>query len=434
MRGECERILTLQFAVRDTGIGIAEGDRKYLFQAFSQVDASSTRRYGGTGLGLAICRQLVQKMGGQIWVESEPNQGSTFVFTAQFVEVSPPEDDPSPAATESLANSTGVTEAPSETPESLSADVSAPSTPIPVDQQLDVGEISAPPPAARATASVPAKVLVVEDTHINQKVVMNQLKLLGYKAACVNNGQEALDRLQQERFDMVLMDCQMPVLDGYQATQRLRLREKDSDRHMVVVGLTAHAMEGDREKCLNAGMDDYLAKPVTMEKLKSVLEHWMTRIESSPVHQSSALSQNGATVTSNPSISASMADSTPAKSDIYIDWDRLHEVSGDDLEFELELLDSFMDSAREYVAGAETAIIEGDLETFSRLIHQIKGASGNVGIPDMMKLAGTLNEQVKRQPTDPKVLQEAKAGVKCLDQMLDQVAAVMGSLAQELQA
>ena len=433
--GICETILTLQFAVRDTGIGIADGDRKYLFQAFSQVDASSTRRYGGTGLGLAICRQLVQKMGGQIWVESEPNQGSTFVFTAQFVELPTPTVEPSPAE-ESPAESTE----PSESPAAATSTLDALGSPTPETSTVPSASTSASEDGSAAKAakgaatSVLGKVLVVEDTHINQKVVMNQLKLLGYKAACVNNGQEALDQLQQEPFDMVLMDCQMPVLDGYQATQRLRLREGDSDRHTVIVGLTAHAMQGDREKCLDAGMDDYLAKPVTMEKLKSVLEHWMSRIESSTSNRSSALSENGARPNSNLSTSASMADSTPAKSDIYIDWDRLHEVSGDDLEFELELLDSFMTSAREYVAGAETAMTEGDIETFSRLIHQIKGASGNVGIPAMMKLAGTLNEQVKHQPMNSDLLQDAQAGVKRLSQMLDEVAAIMASLAQDIES
>ncbi|WP_159789797.1 ATP-binding protein [Sodalinema gerasimenkoae] len=434
-QGECETILTLQFAVRDTGIGIADGDRKYLFQAFSQVDASSTRRYGGTGLGLAICRQLVQKMGGQIWVESEPNQGSTFVFTAQFVELPAPTVESTP---EEDANPQVPPEAKSASPStaiSTSTSTQNQTTTAVASQGLNSTEsLTSPPKAEAAKPAAIGKVLVVEDTHINQKVVMNQLKLLGYKAACVNNGQEALDQLRQERFDMVLMDCQMPVLDGYQATQRLRLREEDSDRHTVIVGLTAHAMQGDREKCLDAGMDDYLAKPVTMEKLKSVLEHWMSKIDSSTSQRSSALSQNGASPNSNLSTSASMADPTTAKSDIYIDWDRLHEVSGDDLEFELDLLDSFMDSARDYVAGAETAMAEGDIETFSRLTHQIKGASGNVGIPSMMKLAGTLNEQVKHNPITPQMLQDINAGVTQLSQMLDQVAAVIANLAQELEA
>lgn len=278
------------------------------------------------------------------------------------------------------------------------------------------------------------KVLVVEDTHINQKVVMNQLKLLGYTAACVNNGQEALDQLQEQPFDIVLMDCQMPVLDGYRATQRLRSWESEGDRHTVVVGLTAHAMEGDREKCLDAGMDDYLAKPVTMEKLKSVLEHWMSKIEPLTSANSSTMSHNGNRPNSIVPPSASMADSPASSSEIYIDWDRLHEVSGDDLEFELELLDSFMDSAREYVAGAKAALVEGDVETFSRLVHQIKGASGNVGIPAMMTLAGQLNERVKHESMNPELVQEAVAGMEQLSQMLDQVTAVTGTLSQELEA
>lgn len=444
--GQLEKILTLQFAVRDTGIGIADGDRKYLFQAFSQVDASSTRRYGGTGLGLAICRQLVQKMGGQIWVESEPNQGSTFVFTAQFVQVDSPAieetaDPESQTATPSAAASQPVS-APASQESSLSPDSDGPAvtstsmattsvvTDVPTADGADI-ETPALPPKSR-TAVAGGKVLVVEDTHINQKVVMNQLKLLGYTAACVNNGQEALDQLQQQPFDIVLMDCQMPVLDGYRATQRLRSWEREGDRHTVVVGLTAHAMEGDREKCLDAGMDDYLAKPVTMEKLKSVLEHWMSKIKPLNSANSSTMSHNGSRPDPIVPSSASMADSPSSTSDIYIDWDRLHEVSGDDLEFELELLDSFMESAREYAAEAKTAIAQGDVETFLRLVHQIKGASGNVGIPAMMKLAGRLNERIKHESVSPELSQEIMAGIDQISQMLDQVAAVMASLAREL--
>ncbi|OAB55480.1 hypothetical protein AY600_08700 [Phormidium willei BDU 130791] len=472
--GQLETILTLQFAVRDTGIGIAAGDRKYLFQAFSQVDASSTRRYGGTGLGLAICRQLVQKMGGQIWVESEPNQGSTFVFTAQFVQVessepheretTDPEPPPavfSPSASQPVSATTSTDPSdPSlslesrESPEPNLASISStssstsdvltsttsdrsepPSRTVTETEPRDLKRSSSPPDSQAAGGSVAGgKVLVVEDTHINQKVVMNQLKLLGYTAACVNNGQEALDQLQEQPFDIVLMDCQMPVLDGYRATQRLRSWESEGDRHTVVVGLTAHAMEGDREKCLDAGMDDYLAKPVTMEKLKSVLEHWMSKIEPLTSANSSTMSHNGNRPNSIVPPSASMVDSPASSSEIYIDWDRLHEVSGDDLEFELELLDSFMESAREYVAGAKAALVEGDVETFSRLVHQIKGASGNVGIPAMMTLAGQLNERVKHESMNPELVQEAVAGMEQLSQMLDQVTAVTGTLSQELEA
>ncbi|MFO8041539.1 MAG: ATP-binding protein [Sodalinema sp.] len=455
--GQLETILTLQFAVRDTGIGIAAGDRKYLFQAFSQVDASSTRRYGGTGLGLAICRQLVQKMGGQIWVESEPNQGSTFVFTAQFVQVDSPATEehpaveaepqtanPSTSASQPVSASASGTLSPSPgtdlalvtstpvAPTSATTDLAE--TASGTVAQTDAGNLESPSsPSESAKPIAGGKVLVVEDTHINQKVVMNQLKLLGYTAACVNNGQEALDQLQEQPFDIVLMDCQMPVLDGYRATQRLRSWESESDRQTVVIGLTAHAMEGDRQKCLDAGMDDYLAKPVTMQKLKSVLEHWMSKIEPLNSADSSTMSHNGNRPDPIVPPSASMADSSSTP-EIYIDWDRLHEVSGDDLEFELELLDSFMESAREYVAGAKAALAEGDVETFSRLVHQIKGASGNVGIPAMMKLAGHLNERVKHESVNPELLQEAVTGMEQLSQMLDQVTAVMANLSQELEA
>ncbi|MGC9506009.1 ATP-binding protein [Baaleninema sp.] len=374
----------LEFAVTDTGIGISETDLDLLFQAFSQVDASSTRKYGGTGLGLAICQQLVTKMGGRIWVESYPDRGSTFRFTAQF-----------------LVNDRPLDVATPQTPEERTQEASA----IASQPPLLEASASSPPSQDGATATT-GTVLVVEDTRINQKVVMNQLKLLGYRAECVNNGREAVDRLLQDPFDIVLMDCQMPVLDGYQATREIRRLEAQGDRHTIVVGLTAHAMQGDRQKCLDAGMDDYLAKPVTMEKLKGVLESWMSR----------TLSRSGTNgVTEDANGDRVPSDSQEASEDI-IDWNRLHEVSGDDAEFELELLDSFLESAREYLQSARQALDSRDADSFSRFIHQLKGASGNVGIPSMMALSSELNERAKAN-----VLEGADEGLRKLSQMVDRV-------------
>jgi two-component system, chemotaxis family, sensor kinase Cph1 len=225
--------IQLLFRVCDTGIGLAQTDRSRIFEPFTQVDASSTRRYEGTGLGLTICRKIVNLMGGEIAVDSTLGEGSTFWFSAILER----------------------------------AALSTPS--LPVAEALDVLQ----------SASSSAQILVVEDTPLNQKVVLHLLRNLGYKAEAVNNGKEALDRLSERTYDLVLMDCQMPVLDGYEATRQLRQIE-GKQRHTLVIGVTAYAMMGDRQKCLQAGMDDYLSKPIKLKELNELLEKWLQPVES----------------------------------------------------------------------------------------------------------------------------------------------------------
>ncbi|HEY9624369.1 MAG TPA: response regulator [Crinalium sp.] len=221
----------LRFSIQDTGIGIAPSEQTHIFEPFTQVDTSSTRRYEGTGLGLAICRKIVQLMDGQIGVESSLGRGSTFWFTVALRRPYVSSVEPAPTAVN-----------PSLTVES-------------------------------APVNATIRILVVEDVASNQQLILQMLKALGYSADLANNGQEALSYLLDRTYNIVLMDCQMPVLDGYEATRRFR-RYEDTQQRTVVIGLTAHAMVGDREKCLEAGMDDYLSKPIKIKDLQTILERW----------------------------------------------------------------------------------------------------------------------------------------------------------------
>lgn len=211
--------LWLRFAVRDHGIGISEAEQQRLFRSFEQADSSTTRRYGGTGLGLAISKQLVELAGGAIGLESAPGQGSTFWFTLPL--------------------------APAQAAE--------------------------PPPVVTADASLlrGRRVLLVEDNSVNQLVARGLLEQAGLEVSVVGNGREALQRLQQESFDCVLMDVQMPVMDGYEATRRIRATPALAD--LPVVAMTANANSEDRERCREAGMDDFVTKPVRLKTLFDVM-------------------------------------------------------------------------------------------------------------------------------------------------------------------
>ncbi len=216
---------SILFSVIDTGIGIPPPVAQRLFMPFTQADSATTRKYGGTGLGLAICKRLVGLMEGDIGFTSVPGKGSTFWFTVGF----------KPA-------------------------VAAKSTPH-------------PPRRRTAPHRVGGRLLLAEDNAVNRLVAIRILEKLGYSADAVPGGREALDAIEATPYDLVLMDCQMPGMDGYEATAELRRRE-GSERHTPVVALTANAMSGDRDKCLAAGMDDYVSKPIQIVKLAEVIAKW----------------------------------------------------------------------------------------------------------------------------------------------------------------
>ncbi len=253
-----------RFIVHDTGIGIPKEHQEKVFERFMQADNSSTRKYGGTGLGLAISKQLVELLGGEIGVDSAPESGSRFWFTAYFGKASPA--DVAACSAKAAASKAGAPQpAPVQKPGATDA---SPATP----GQKNAG-------LAKLTAAVLGegqRILLAEDNEINQRITLRLLQKLGLAADAVVNGKEAVEALTRGKYGLILMDCQMPEMDGFEATALIRHHE-GPDRHTPICALTANAMEGDRERCLAAGMDDYISKPVSLEKLQEAVDRWVYR-------------------------------------------------------------------------------------------------------------------------------------------------------------
>ncbi len=222
----------VEFTVTDTGIGLDQAALAKLFQAFTQADTSTTRKYGGTGLGLAISKRVTNLMGGTIGADSTPGKGSMFWFRIPLELANPPVE----------------------------------SVPVPVPATDEA-------PAPRLE---PALILVAEDNAVNRKVVKSMLEKFGFPVECVVNGLEAFEAVKAKRYGLVLMDCQMPEMDGYQATGEIRKFEQETAQPKTpIVALTAHAMMGDREKCMEAGMDDYVTKPIHKQVLLQTILRWI---------------------------------------------------------------------------------------------------------------------------------------------------------------
>ena len=358
-----QSVVRLLFSVRDTGIGISLEGQKKLFQSFTQVDASSTREYGGTGLGLAICKQLVEMMGGEIGVESEPGKGCTFWFTAGFNQA---------IAINNLA-------------EYQSTRVGI----LPVESIAQTHH----------TVSLqPLKILVAEDNLVNQQVIVNQLQILGHKADCAANGLEALAMLAEHDYDLVLMDCQMPVLDGFTTTQQLRRRELNS--HTVVIALTANAMPADREQCIAAGMDDYISKPVSLDALQALLQRWINIKQTAGDSKAGEVEEAGGESSisnSREPVTLSTSSETP------IDLRRLSEIMRGNKARQRRLLEIYIQNTHTELEEIKNAIATSDYLKLEQKGHRLKGSSANVGVNYIATLAAELElcaQQKNLSPAD----------------------------------
>jgi PAS domain S-box-containing protein len=318
--GPSAETLNLTIAISDTGLGIPRDRQSRLFQPFSQVDASTTRRYGGTGLGLAICKRLCDLLGGTISVMSQPGQGSTFTVNLPVTLASTP-------------------------PRQRTA-----------------------PTAATNGLRTPLRILLAEDNTVNQQVALRMLDRLGLRADLAANGHEAITALQRQDYDVILMDVQMPEMDGLEATRHLRATLPPA-RQPRIVAMTAGAMVGDREACLAAGMDDYISKPVQREDLLAALQRAVSRHAPAPSHPAEQTSLDAA------AISRLRSDLGP--------------LFAEDL---TALVETYRRQLRADVATMIQAAAAGDSQRVALLAHRLRGASATLGASQAAQICLALEQ------------------------------------------
>lgn len=344
---QSEEAAEFVFSVIDTGIGIDRAEQDRLFDAFTQLDSSTTRRYGGSGLGLAICKHLVEAMGGEIGVESELGHGSTFWFRLSLPIVPDAEFDDRSTAVE-----TG---------------------PLLENKVTQTGE-----------NKTPLRVLVAEDNSVNQLFVASWLRNAGWECDLVETGEEAVHAFATARYDLVLMDCRMPDMDGMTATQEIRSHEKATglSSRTPVIALTANALKGDRELCLRAGMDDYLTKPFTPEALMATIARVLTGNVPTEFN------------TSAPETITPSGEVTP------VDLQVVLRQCQNDLEFARSIAEMFRETCDQRLAAVEAALKEEDWEELIESAHAIKGTAGQVGAESLHTLLKELEAAAKSRDVE----------------------------------
>ncbi|MFC1581117.1 response regulator, partial [Thermodesulfobacteriota bacterium] len=472
--------VTLQFSVRDSGIGMTEEQKGKLFQAFSQADSSTTRKYGGTGLGLTISKRLVNMMGGEIWVESRPGEGSEFIFTAQFgvgegkgaeplifsddlehLRVLVVDDNRTARQIfEEILLSFGYeVEKASSGEEALTlikqATDERPYNLVLIDWKMpgmdgvetirqirNLNDLGIQPKIIMVTAYAwdeaveaaenigldgllikparpsdlldailqafgkgtkrrpgadrkkdraveiaksirGARILLVEDNEINQQVAQEILEGAGLIVSIAANGKEAVESVINAEYDAVLMDIQMPVMDGHTATGEIRKMGSEK-RHIPIIAMTASAMDRDREEAVEAGMNDHVAKPIDTNALFSTLVKWIEPGERELPKE--IVQEKGGAAAEQEILPAELPG-------IYI-VSGLSKVSGNETLYR-KLLTKFRESNSDVVHEIKTSMAAGDVETAARLAHTVKGVAGNLGMEDLFPVAGELEKAIK---------------------------------------
>jgi PAS domain S-box-containing protein len=500
LNSENESTAVIEFRIIDTGIGISATAQKKLFQPFTQVDASTTRKYGGTGLGLAICKQIIDLMDGEIGIDSEEGKGSQFWFRIPLAKQSPTaiaqlkprqegnlkdvrvlivDDnatnckiltyqltawqmrvDAVQKASDAIAILRAAIEEgdryqlaildmqmPEIDGEMLGAQIKA--APIlkdlklimltslsqqggisrvkelgfefylvkPVKQSrllevlVEVVSIDTKSEVFRAAPLIKdndlplkaskLKILIAEDNPINQKVVLHQLRSFGYDADVVGNGKEVLNLLECIDYDIILMDCQMPEMDGYEATKAIRQLDSEKSK-IVIMAMTANAMKEDRDRCIACGMDDYLSKPIRKEDVAQKLAEWERKIfAQNAIAVSAPITSEVVTTAIIDNISVNTNPQDPnfnsSESLTLIDWTYIDSIADGSEEFKAEILETFFESTSESLKQLEQAIFENNYHEISRVAHSIKGASSNLGMISIAAIANDLQLVGKNQ-------------------------------------
>ena len=330
----------MQVSVKDTGVGIPKDKQKVIFEAFSQGDGSTTRKYGGTGLGLAISTRLVEMMGGQLRVESEEGQGATFFFTARF--------------TKSRRRARRS---------------------FPSQAAIEAAEL----PTTPSTRSL--DILVAEDNPVNRALMTRFLESEGHRPSLVTNGKHALAALAEHAFDVVLMDIQMPEMDGLEAARAIREREREHGGHMPLVAVTAHAIKGDRERCLAAGYDGYVTKPVSFAELLATLAAVLPAADVTlDVPNSEKAPPPGVVPSARPS--ARLLQDTEPRSSAIAGFDDATALArtGGDRALLREIVAVFLAEAPAWLSQLDVAAAAGDGVALHRLAHTVKGAVDTCGV------------------------------------------------------
>jgi signal transduction histidine kinase/CheY-like chemotaxis protein/HPt (histidine-containing phosphotransfer) domain-containing protein len=360
-------VAMLHFAVGDTGIGIPKDKQALIFDAFAQVDSSTTRRFGGTGLGLAICKRLAEGMGGRIWVESAPVQGSVFHFTILVRRI------------DAL----------------LPASIPLPEKAVaPMQQRLSI--------------------LLAEDNPINQTLALRILEKLGHTVKVVGNGADAVAAVGEQHFDAVLMDIQMPVLGGFEATARIRDAEALGAPHSVIIAMTAHAMEGDREKCIAAGMDGYVSKPIQTPLLVAALSELVVSATGDEG------SESFGTLPVKPAAEAAplaVASSTR----LFNRAAMLKNLDGDQ-ELMAQLSEIFIADLSASIENLRAGLGGDNGEALFAAAHTLKGSAANFGAESLVKVLQSIEQDARRN--GPAALTDrVEQAVRLLEQLVEELKA-----------